>query len=102
MQVEIMRHHRCTEDTDADVEHFLIEDYARAWNEAERHPCEARPREKQFNREACPDCYDEGDDQRLDVTEAFVLKIENSQHIECGNNASHNERDAEKQLQANG
>ena len=43
---------------------------------------------------------DERDDQRLDVTKAFVLQIEHEQHIERGDDAAPNQRNPEEKLQA--
>src|SRR5438270_10597281 len=99
MQIKIMRHHRRTQDTNAYVEHLLIQDNTRARHEPESDPEDAGPREKQFDRETCPDGYDERDDQRLDIAETFVLKIKYSEHVEGGNDTSPDQRNAKEELQ---
>ena len=64
------------------------------------HAGEARLGENQLRREADADGRDQRDHQRLDVAETFVLQIKHGEHIQRGDDATPDQRDAEEQLQA--
>src|SRR5207237_10741266 len=55
MQIEIMRHDCRAQNTDADVEHLLVQDNARARDESESNSDDARFRENQLDRETGAD-----------------------------------------------
>src|SRR5947207_14543153 len=55
MQIKIMRHHCRAQNTDADVEHLLIQDNARARDESESNSDDAGFRENQLDRETGAD-----------------------------------------------
>src|SRR4030095_3950897 len=100
MQIKIMRHHRRAEDTNADVEHLLIQDNARARDESEGNSDDAWFRENQLDRETRTDGKDERYDERLNVTDTFILKVKHSEHVEGSDDTSPNQRNAKEKLQA--
>src|SRR6266446_1285472 len=102
MQVEIVRHHRRSQNPDADVEHLLICYDVWSGDKSEKNTTQVRFGEKQLGRETRGDGRNEGDDQGFDITKALCLEEENGQDIECSDNASPHQGNAKKKLQGDG
>ena len=88
MEIKIMRHHRGTQNADADVQHPLIGHDSRTWNEPEKNSGEAGFRENQLRGKTPADRDNQGKDERFDVTKAFVLQEEHNEHVHGGNDAT--------------
>ncbi len=94
-----MRHHRRPQDADRDVEHAGIGHDLRCRDESFCDAQKIRPRSDQFLGEASADHHDQGDDQRLDVAEAFVLQKQNDENIERRDADAVDQRNAEEQIE---
>src|ERR1700719_480729 len=77
VQVEIVRHHRRSNDADADIKHRLVGYNVRTGNKSKRNAGEVRFGEDQFSSEASGDRSNQRDDQRFDITETFLLEVKN-------------------------
>src|SRR4030095_2042572 len=75
-------------------------DNARARDESEGNSDDAWFRENQLDRETRTDGKDERYDERLNVTEPFILKVKHSEHVEGSDDTSPNQRNAKEKLQA--
>src|SRR5262245_57051556 len=99
MQIKIMRHHGRSQNADRDIEHLSVLDNFESGNKPAQHRGDAGLRENNFHQETAADHDDQSDDQRFNVAEALVLKIENHQNVERGNAYTPHQRDFEQQVQ---
>ena len=97
-----MRHHGGAENADGDVKHAGVGNDLRRRHETLRDPEQSRMGNDEFPRKASADHEDERDDQRLDVTETFVLEKQDDENIEPGNADAREKRKAEEQIQRDG
>src|SRR5690349_14900280 len=95
VEVKIVRHHRRSNDADADVKHFLVRDDVRAGHKTEYHADKVWFGKDQLRSETTGDGCDERNHQRLDVTKPLLLEVKNGQHVECGNTAAPHEGNTE-------
>ena len=65
-------------------------------------PSRVRARRNEFPEEAAADYRDQRDDQRLDVTKAFVLQKQDDENIERGDANTCNERNTKEQIERDG
>ena len=94
-----MRHDGRAENADRDVEHCLDSLRACSGINPTRMPVELGLEKISSAAKQIADRRDESDDERLDIAKAFVLQIEHEQHIERGDDAAPDQRNAEEQLQ---
>src|SRR6266498_2700477 len=99
MQVKVVGHDRGAEDADGDIEHGGVFDDFKLRHEAAEHFHEVRPRENDFQKETAADYNNQRNDQRFDVTKAFVLEIHHGQHVQRGDADAPNQRNFEEQIQ---
>src|SRR5438105_12447193 len=102
MEVKIMRHDGGAENSDGDVKHVSVAHDFRAGKKSAKHIAEVRVRENNLKKKTAANCQDQDDNQRLDVTEAFLLQIEHGQNVQRGNANPDHERNFKKQIQGNG
>ena len=103
MQVEVVRHHRCAQDSDGDVEHLGVgDDRGRGNEEVMQHRPVVGAGEEHLHAEHPRDGADQRDHQRLNVAEAPALHQENQQHVEAGDQHAIEERNVEEQVQGDG
>ena len=102
VQVKIMRHHGRAKNANADVEHSLIHDDARAGDESKHDARKVRLGEDQLGGEAAADGHDQRDHKSFDITEAFGLEIKYREHVQRSNDAPPYQRKAKKKLQPDG
>src|SRR4051812_29759971 len=84
MQIEIVRHHRRTENADRDVEHIAVANDFGSRNEARRYAGEIGLRAKHLEQKAQTDRGYQSDDERLEEPESLVLQEEHEHHVERG------------------
>ena len=77
-----MRHHRCADDADGDVEHLRIGDDLRRRQEATEHRRDRRSGEHDLDQEAAGDHDQQRDDEGFEETEAPVHQHQQQEGIE--------------------
>ena len=97
-----MRHHRRAQNADGDEEHLRVLDDFKFWHKAAHDGGELRAGENYLGQKTSADEQDECDDQRFDVTKAFVLEKQNHQHIQRGEAHTPDERQTEQQIERDG
>jgi hypothetical protein len=90
-----VRHYRGAQNADRDVKHVFVSDDFSARDETAEHRRQIGFRENDFESETSANGQNERDDQRLDVTESFVLQIQNRQHVQDRNANPPDERELE-------
>ena len=81
MQVKIVGHHRRAQYSDGDVKHLRVGEDLRRGNETLGDGHHARAHKEKFNQVAPSDDPDQRHHHSLQVAEAFVLEVENGQHV---------------------
>ena len=96
MQIKIVRHDGGAQDADGDVEHFRVGEDLRRGDKplGNRHHVGAH--QEKFNQVAPADDPDQRDHHGFQIAEAFVLEIENGQHVERRQADSHAAGECEK------
>ena len=102
MKIEIVGHHGGAQDPDGDVQHLLIAQDFRAWNETGHGFAPQRLREEDFVRKAGGNRSDQRDNEGFDQAEATALEREDDQNIHRGNEDTGKKRQAEEQFQSDG
>jgi hypothetical protein len=102
VQIEIVGHHRGAEDTDGDIEHFLVAQNFGAGDESAGGFAPDRVSEKDLVGEADPDAGDESDNEGFDQAEAAALESKNDEDIERGEQNAEKERNVEKEIERYG
>ena len=102
VKVEVVRHDGGAQDADAHVEHLLVPQDLAGRHHPQQHRRQTRLGKQQLEGKTGGNGNDQGDDQRFDIPESLGLKIEHRQHIQRGDDAPPDHRDAQQQLQADG
>ena len=102
VQVKVMRHDCRAQNADGDIQHLRVLDDFKPGHKPAQDFREVGFGKNDFSHETAADGEDQGDDQRLDVTKAFVLKIHDREHIQRGNAHAPHQRDLEQQVEGDG
>src|SRR6266511_784214 len=99
MKIKIMRHDCGSQDANGDVKHLRVLHDFPFGNETSQNGDNTWPRKNNFQQETSANEENQRNDQRFNVTKAFVLKIQNDEHIQRGDAYAPEQRDFEQQVQ---
>jgi hypothetical protein len=99
VQIEVVRHHRRTDDPDRDVEHRRVRNDLRARHQAVQQPRHVRPRQRQFDRQAGGDDDQQSNDEGFELAKAMLLQEQDQQDVGGGQAHAGDEWDPEQQLE---
>src|SRR5262245_16277955 len=100
MEIEVVWHHRGTEDAERAVEHLGVLHDLDGRREAADHLAPSGIGHGNLNAEAYGDDPEHGDDEGLDPAEAEALHPQNQKHVERGEDHADLEWNTEQKIKA--
>ena len=100
VQIEIVRHHRRTDDPEPQIEHVRVGEEIGGRRKAADHLAPVGVGHRDLHEEARRDNAHHGDDEGFDPAEALGLQPQDQEHIERGDEDADLERNAEDQIEA--
>ncbi len=94
MQVQIVRHHRCAEDGNRNVDAAGVE----AWQQTGDYRMDLRLGEKYFKRKATSDGRDKYEHESFDHADTKAAKPQDEQRIKRGNSDANQQRHMKQKL----
>ena len=102
VQVQVVRHDRRAQNAEREVEGVGIVDDFPPRHEPAEHAQPVRPRDHDLVEKTARDQHDQPADERLQVAEPPVLQQEDHQHVRRREEDTHDQRQAEKQVERDG
>src|SRR5262249_478399 len=100
MQIEVVRHHRCSHDADGELEHLRISHNFGRWRETKDHPAPVGIGEGNLNGKTGGNYAEQGHHERFDPAKAQLLHGQNKKNIERSDDDADFQRNVEKKIEA--